>query len=241
MRYVVFMLVVFVSLSPLTSAVQLYGSDFERDTVGQPPDGWEVGFDGAGEATVISDPIRNGNKVFAHSDLAQDQARHDVGGVIWVVGDDGWQDYIVEYDAYFPTDFYMGSLFRFQEGEAFYLFDRRQGGPTFDFWKRQAGGWTNVVAGGAFGAQPEEWYRFRLEIEGDTFNAYAKEIDDDTPFSAMEPLLTGTDGAFESGKFGLYGLIYIDNIVIGETEDDLVLAVEPSGKLAVSWGSVKSH
>ena len=43
------------------------------------------------------------------------------------------------------------------------------------------------------------------------------------------------------GKFGLYGLIYIDNIAIGETENDLVIAVESYGKLPVAWGEVKGY
>ena len=225
--------------SSLAFGEQLYWSDFESEAIGDPPKGWELGFEGAGVGSVIKDPVNSGNQVFAHTDLADASARHDVGGNIWVVGNETWQDYIVEYDAYFPTDFYIGTLFRFIDDEQFYLFDRRQGGPTFDFWKREAGVWTNIAAGAAFDAQPENWYRFRIVVEGDTFEAYAKEVGDDTPFETMDPLQTGSDGAFETGKFGLYGLIYIDNIVVGETEADLILAVESAGKIAVTWGDIK--
>ena len=239
MRKIVITMLPLMLLSSFSFAAQLYGSDFERDAVGDPPQGWELGFEGSTEGKVIKDPLNPGNKVFAHSDLASDQSRHDVGGSIWVVGEADWQDYIVEYDAYFPDDFYMGTLFRFVDNEAFYLFDRRQGGPTFDFWRREGGGWTNFAAGAAFSAQPGEWYRFRIECSGDTFDAYAKEMDDDTAFVDMDPLQTGSDGAFPAGKFGLYGLIYIDNIVIGETEADLFLSVEPAGKIATTWGEMK--
>lgn len=229
-------------LTPIALAVQFYANDFEAETIGDVPQGWELAFDGNGEGTVIIDPLDGANKVFAHSDLAQDAARHDVGGKIWTVGEETWQNYIAEYDAYFPGDFYMGILFRYIDSENFYLFDRRVGAlpetPTFDFWRQQAG-WTNVAAAGDFGAQPQQWYRFRLELQDDTFNAYAKEIDDDTPFSTMDPFLTGSDGTFESGKFGLYGLIYIDNIVIGETDGDLVTAVEAGGKLVSTWANLK--
>jgi hypothetical protein len=69
--------------------------------------------------------------------------------------------------------------------------------------------------------------------------AYAKPIDDDTPFANMAPLQEGTEANFGTGKFGLYGLIYVDNVVIGETEDDLTIAVEPAGKLATTWGDMK--
>jgi len=51
--------------------------------------------------------------------------------------------------------------------------------------------------------------------------------------------MTGTDGSFETGKFGLYGLIYVDNVVIGETPADLVIAVGSQGKLAATWGGIK--
>jgi len=218
------------SFSTFAFAKQFYGSNFENDVIGKPPAGWELGFKGNGEAKVIADPLNPKNKVFAHSDLADNKARHDVGGVIWVVGNENMQDYIVEYDAYFPTDYYMGSLVRFVEGNSFYLFDRRQGAPTFDFYKRAGGGWTNLKAGAAFPAKPQLWFRFRIAVKGDTLDAYAKAIDDDTQFSKMKPLISAQDATYKTGKFGLYGLIYVDNVVIGETEVDLTIAVEPNGK-----------
>ncbi|MBD3182553.1 hypothetical protein GF312_09695 [Candidatus Poribacteria bacterium] len=240
MKKVIITMILLLVFSPLVFGAKLYWSDFESDTIGDPPQGWELGFDGSTEGTVIEDPINPGNKVFSHSDLTDDQSRHDVGGSIWVVGEENWTDYMVEYDAYFPTDFYIGTLFRFQDDDAFYLFDRRQGGPTFDFWKQEAGAWTNIAAGAAFDAQPENWYRFRIVIEGDTFEAYAKEQVDDTPFEDMQPIQIGTDATFANGKFGLYGLIYIDNIVIGETEADMTLAVDSTGKLNSTWGAIKA-
>lgn len=242
MKAIIGVLLMLMLSSSLAFAAQFYASDFETDTIGEPPAGWEIGFEGNGEGAVIKDPLNAGNKVFAHTDLAFDQARHDVEGVIWTVGEEDWKNYIVEYDAYFPDDFYMGTLVRFQNDAAFYLFDRRVGGgpaaPTFDFWKND-GGWVNFASAGAFGAAPEEWYKFRLVVEDDNFQAFAKEMDDNTPFAEMEPILEGTDGAYETGKFALYGLIYVDNVVIGETEDDLTIAIEPAGKLATTWGDMK--
>jgi len=169
------LVVLFVFLLPvLVFAKQFYASDFEKDTLGKAPQDWELGFEGAGAGKVIEDPLNSRNKVFAHSDLAKDKARHDVGGSIWVVGDDKWQDYIVEYDAYFPDEYYMGSVFRFTGPEAFYLFDRRSAGElgNYDFWRRQ-GGWTRF-GNGRFETEPGQWYRFRLVLKGDTFEAYGK-------------------------------------------------------------------
>ena len=227
-------------LVPLAFGKQFYASDFERDTIGKFPQGWEIGFKGKGSPQVIQDPLNKSNKVFAHTDLGQDQARHDVGGNIAVVGEEGMTDYMVDYDIYFPTDFYMGIVFRFTDGESFYLLDRRQGAPTFDFWKRGGGAWTNFLSGVPYPAKPEEWFSFRIVIKGDTFDAYAKEKDDDTPFAEMKPLMTGKDASYKTGKFGLYGLVYVDNVIVGETEKDMFISVESSGKLTSTWGSIKA-
>ena len=105
----------------------------------------------------------------------------------------------MEYDAYFPTDFYMGTLFRFTNENSFYLFDRRQGAPTFDFWKRDAATWTNLKGGANFPAKPEQWFRFRIVVKGDTFDAYAKEINDNTEFAKMDPLISARWG-IQGGK-----------------------------------------
>jgi hypothetical protein len=223
------------------AAKQLYASDFEKDAVGVVPPQWEQVFKGNGKASVIKDPADAGNKALASSDLAANQARHDVGGSIYAVGDAAWQDYIVEWDGYFPEEYYMGVLFRFQGPEAFYLFDRRSGGEAgnFDFWRRQ-GAWTGVQRAGKFATEPKKWYRFRLVVKGDTFDAYVKAANDATPFSKQKPILTGKDATFATGRVALYGLIYVDNLVIGESENDLVLAVAPKGKLAAVWAEAKS-
>lgn len=217
---------------------QFYASDFENDTIGKFPQGWELGFAGAGNPQVIADPLNKGNKVFAHTDLAQDKARHDVGGNLAVVGNEDMTDYMVDYDIYFPTDFYMGVVFRFISKDEFYLLDRRQGS-TFDFWKHAGGAWTNFKSGVPYPAKPEEWFSFRIVIKGDTFEAYAKEKGDNTPFAKMDPLMSGTDATYKTGKFGLYGLVYVDNVIVGETENDMYISVESAGKLASTWGEIK--
>ncbi len=229
-------------ISSFVYAKQYYASNFENDALGNPPKGWELGFKGAGNAKVIVDPLNPNNKIFAHTDLAKDKARHDVGGNIWVVGPADLKDFIIEYDAYFPEDFYIGVLFRFVSSDEFYLLDRRSGGEAgnFDFWKRGGGNWTRFGTG-KFDAQPKKWYSFRIVGKGDSFEAYAKAKDDKTPFDNLKPILSGKEATYKAGKFGLYGLIYIDNLIIGETASDMVLtAVRPAGKLPIAWGDMKS-
>ncbi len=242
MKRIIFTLVLMLSFSSYVFAAQFYANNFDGEVLGNMPQGWELGFKGAGNAKIIADPLNPNNKVFSHTDLAKDKARHDVGGNIWTLGKLTWQDYIAEYDAYFPEDFYIGVLFRFISSDEFYLFDRRSAGEAgnFDFWKRGGGAWTRLGTG-KFDAQPKQWYRFRIVAKGDTFTAYAKSKADNTPFSKLNPFVTGKDGAFKAGKFGLYGLIIIDNIIIGETDADMSFStpVEPAGKLSMTWGAMK--
>lgn len=225
------------------SARQLYGSDFQNETIGQTPKGWEKGFEGKGTATVIKDPKDANNKILSSLDVPAASARHDVGGSIYVVGSPDWTDYIVQYDAFFPEEYYEGVVFRFVEGNSFYLFDRRSGGEAgkFDLWTRAGGNWTRIQGGVVFATKIQTWYRFRIVVKGDTFDTYAAEMNDKTAFADMKPFLSGANGTYKKGKFGLYGLVYVDNVIVGESEADMALAVEPSGKLASSWGVLKAR
>lgn len=242
MKKFIFMLLLTALFSSFAFAKQFYINTFDGEAIGSTPSGWELGFKGAGAGKIVADPLNPNNKIFAHTDLAKDKARHDVGGSVWTVGNLTWQDYIAEYDAYFPEDFYIGVLFRFVSADEFYLFDRRSAGEAgnFDFWKRGGGNWTRVATG-KFDAQPKKWYRFRLVVKGDTFEAYGKSKDDKTLFTSIKPIMTGKDGTFKAGKLGLYGLIYIDNIIIGETEADMLFTtpVDTTTRLPITWGEMK--
>jgi hypothetical protein len=217
----------------------LYVNDFESEALGSVPSGWQKVWDGATTASVIADPVAGGNQVLASSDLAHDASRHDVGGSIYGVGDATWTDYVVQYDALYPTDFYIGTLFRYQDDTNFYLLDRRSAGElgTFTFYHHD-GGW-NALDSGTFDTEPMEWYRFRLSVQGDTFEVRAGLAADDPDLSNTDPFATGTDAALANGVFALYGLIYIDNVIIGETGVDISAAVEPHGKLATTWASLR--
>jgi len=57
----------------------------------------------------------------------------------------------------------------------------------------------------------------------------------------MKPFISGKDATYKEGKFALYGLIYVDNVVIGESEADLnIMAVESGGKATTTWGKLKN-
>ena len=237
--FVLFSLLVLISFtSGSLSAKLLFHDDFEKDAVGSEPSKWEIGFDGDTKAEVIADPQQAGNRVLRTSTNPANDSRHDVGGSIYVVGDDSWRDYVAEWDMMFPEDFYMGIVFRFQDGEKFYLCDRRQGGSAYNFYKRQ-GNWTEIQAG-SVNNQAEVWYRAQLTLSGDKFTFKLKERIDNTSFDRINPAIEGQDGTFETGKFGNYGLVLIDNLFIGDKVEDLVLSVEPSDKLSTTWGVIKA-
>ena len=220
-----------------TSAVLLFHDDFEKDKIGSEPGKWEVGHDGKTTAKVVADPKKASNKVLLTADNPSNDSRHDVGGSIYVVGDAGWDDYVAEWDMMFPDDFYMGVVFRFQDGEKFYLSDRRQGGLAYNFYKRQ-GGWAQIQAGQVEN-EPEVWYRAQLILKGDKFTFKLKERKDNRSFDKIDPATEGQDGNFKTGQFGNYGLVYLDNIFIGDSVEDLVLPVEPQDKLSTTWGAIK--
>ena len=222
-----------------TSADLLFHDDFEKDSIDQEPKKWEIGFAGNTNAIVVADPKDAGNKVLKTSNKASDKSRHDgPGGSIYVCGDANWDDYVAEWDMMFPDDFYMGVVFRFQDGEKFYLSDRRQGGKVYQFYKRK-NGWP-LIGDGSVDNKPQVWYRAQLTLDGDSFTFKLKERDDKTPFDDVAVATEAKDGDYKTGKFGNYGLVYIDNLFIGDGVDDLVLPVEPQDKLSTTWGSIKA-
>ncbi|MBM3237320.1 hypothetical protein FJZ31_13585 [Candidatus Poribacteria bacterium] len=84
------------------------------------------------------------------------------------------------------------------------------------------------------------WYRAQLTLRGSDFNFKLKELKDTTAFSKINPATKGSDGDFKKGRFGNYGLVYLDNIFIGDAEEDLVLPVSLGGKLSSTWGKIKN-
>ncbi len=234
----VLVLTMIVSLN--ASAELLFHDDFETDNLDQEPKNWEIGFAGKTKAIVVADPKDAGNKVLKTSNNPSDDSRHDgPGGSIYVCGDEDWDDYVAEWDMMFPDDFYMGVVFRFQDGGNFYLSDRRQGGVVYRFYKRQGAGWP-LIGDGSVENKPQIWYRAQLVLDGDSFTFKLKERDDKTHFDNVDVATEAKDGDYKTGKFGNYGLVYIDNLFIGDAVDDLVLAVDPQHKLSTTWGKIKA-
>ena len=235
MRYII--LLAFLAISVNVPAALLFYDDFEQDALWNEPASWELGHDGSTRAEVVADPRDASNNVLLSSDKASRESRHRYGGSIYVVGDADWGDYIAEWDMMFPDDHYMGVVFRFQDGEKFYLSDRRRGGRDYHFYKRQ-GGWAQVQAG-MVETEPEVWYRAQLTLAGDEFTFKLKKREDKTSFQQLAPTVEGSDSTIKTGKFGTQGRIYLDNLVIGHTLADLLVSVEARDKMSTTWSVIK--
>ena len=234
------LLMLIILTSGTSSAKLLFHDDFEKETIGSEPAKWEIGFKGKTKAEVVADPKDASNRVLKTSTNPSNDSRHDgPGGSIYVCGNENWDDYIAEWDMMFPDDFYMGVVFRFQDGEKFYLSDRRQGGKVYQFYKRQNGSWP-LIGDGMVDNSPQVWYRAQLILEGESFTFKLKERNDKTPFGSIDPATVANDGDYKTGKFGNYGLVFIDNLFIGDKVEDLVLSVEPQNKLSTTWGDIKA-
>ena len=220
-------------------ARQLFWDDFEADQLGAEPAKWtnqKVGAESGGE--IVEDPERGNNKVFSMPDRFVATARDN--GEFYVIGDESWTDYIAEWD-WMPADGYHGMVFRYQNDEEYYLIDKRDVTGVVSIWIRAPDPLWTEFAQGQWLWEPNKWYRVRLEAEGDTFTFKWKELDDDTQFDQIDVAFEGQDDTYKNGGMANGGLGLIDNIVVGETDDDLVLSVNPAGKLPAVWAGLKTH
>ena len=242
MRTSTCMIVLAVSLvlTSIANARQLFWDDFEADRLGAEPSKWKNLGVGAGEGgEVVEDPENSSNKVFSMPDRFVPAAREQ--GAFYVIGDKSWVDYIAEWD-WMPSDGYHGMNFRFQGEEEYYLIDKRGVDGIVSIWTRTPGVWTQF-AQGPWLWEPGEWYRVRLEAQGDTLVFKWRELDDDTPFDQIDVGEAGFEAQndlYKDGGMSNGGLGLIDNIVVGETEGDLVLGVESRDKLTNTWGRMKA-
>lgn len=244
MRVSIFMMFVVASLMAVSTvgARQLFWDDFESDQLGAEPSRWKklnAGVKEGGE--IVVDPKDRDNKVFSMPDRFVATKRDN--GEFYLIGDKSWVDYIAEWD-WMPADGYHGMNFRFQNEEEYYLIDKRGVEAIVNIYIRAPDPMWTAFATGPWIWELGEWYRVRLEVSGDIFVFKWKELDDDTPFDQIDVAKAGfeaQDGNYKDGGMSNGGLGLIDNIVVGETENDLKLAVNPAGKLPVVWGNLKAR
>ena len=239
LAFVIALAMAFVLFS-VVNARQLFWDDFEAEQLGAEPRKWvnlKAGAGAGGE--IIEDPDNPGNKVFSMPDRFVATKRDN--GEFYVIGDKTWTDYMAEWD-WMPADGYHGVNFRFQNEEEYYLIDKRGVEGVVEIYKRSPDPMWTKFGTGPWIWELGKWYRVHLEVRGDTFVFKWKELEDDTPFGQIDIAAAGVeaqDGDYKNGGMSNGGLGLIDNIVVGETEDDLAFAVTSRGKLPAIWGDLK--
>jgi hypothetical protein len=227
-------------LASTVYARQLFWDNFEADQLGAEPLKWKnLGVGGGGGGEIVEDPERASNKVFSMP--GRYVATRNDNGAFYVIGDESWTDYVAEWD-WMPCEAYCGMNFRFVDEDEYYLIDKRGVEGIVILYRRQEAPLWTILAQGPWLWEANKWYRVRLEASSDTFVFKWKEVDDGTPFDqidAAEAGVQGQDATYENGGISNGGLGLIDNVVVGETEGDLVLGVESAGKLPAIWADLK--
>ncbi len=150
---------------------------------------------------------------------------------------DEWTDYTVECKARMeqgPDN--MGVVVRYQGPDTYYIFAIMNGRQRAEIWSRVAGTYTDELDI-PFPNEMGEEYMIRVVAEGDNFEFYIND----------ELITEWSDDKLESGKAGVrtYSSIsYFDDVVITgpgipRSQGEPGSAVDPSLKLATTWGQIK--
>ena len=236
-----FMIGILLVLYGFASGKTLFRDDFEGDVLGEVPQNFDR-YEGDGPHNrddftleVVDDPEGKSGKVvhtFSTGLLLPKAA-----------GRDDWTDWIWQWDWNWSALGYGGTVFRFIDGD-YYHMSPRNNNVDVGFWIWQ-GAWQQIGDLTQYDFELDVWHQFQLTASGDTFTLKIKKRDDPTPFADIEPLLEMTDSTLKKGPMGTYGWnkgdAWMDNFIVGETEADMALPVEPTGRLSITWGSIKEQ
>ena len=227
----------FITVFSLSAPAEiLFEDDFEADDIGDEPSLWNIaaGF----PVEVVEDPENPDNKVLETT--GETNGLEPPTPVDWE-DQDFWTDYVWEFDWMWETDTYVGTAHRYQDAQHYYHSSRRVGGANFiiylwdgNFVELQNSPWSSPAG---------VWYRMQSSDIGDEHTVKGKESDDETPFDELDPIVSVQDDTYAEGTIGLFsaeGLMYWDNIIVYEPGTDLTGAVEPGGKLSITWGKIKT-
>jgi len=223
---VVLALVFCFSLNQMASAKIFFQDDFEGEQMGKEPSKWE--YDPAAEVVdigqIIEDPVEG------------DKCLSNFGGYV-VKDSKEWKDYVAEFDWMFTEAGRNESMaFRYQDASKFYQLSKRADMQSIHIYMYN-GAW-NQVGSGIFPVDINTWYRTQLKLKGSAFTVKIKEKEDQTAFADIEPVIEIEDSTYDKGGFSTCYYGPIDDVVIGESEAD-ILAVEPASKLSTTWGHIK--
>ncbi len=230
-------IVFLLAFGSVASGAVLFSDDLEGDAVGAAPGKFEMYSHphngGSFSMEVAEDPAGESGKVI-----------HTFGYALWVpkaAGRENWSDFICEWDwMWANTGEYPGTAFRIT-GENYYHFSPRADNVNLGFWYYD-GGWNQVGDLVQYDFGTNIWNRYQVIMEVDQLSLKVKRRDDPTPFADIDPLIAVTDGNLVSGPISICGSdtdAWVDNVVVAESEEDILTAVEPGSKLSITWGSIK--
>lgn len=237
------MVVYTLMIANLSNGEILLQTGFEEDEIGkipqEPPDTWQAS---GGGFEVDNSRVKEGKQSLAIPGGGGDQA---LGALI------DTQSQVVTAEFWLYVEGAERSLTFFVLGANSGLTDWGSAGPYVNWiggeMRHYPGQWEEIGP-----LTSDEWHYIRVVVntESSAFDIYA--ADTAAEVHGGEPM--GKELGFRSGIagppakicFGTYGLVtpaYIDDLLIyeGDVVPEGIFAVEPEGKLTLTWGKVKKQ
>ena len=209
----------------VTLAWSLY-FDFEDDAQ---LDQWET----QGTWQIEADD-QNGSKVLSGEGVDE---------IIALVGEEGWTDYTIEFDASGQTD-EISVAFRVQDPDNFLCFMIAPSFNLSEWFKKEGGQFDEGISatGDNLGVSIQEWHRYKLVVQDNEATMF---VDDEEVLEVLD--LSKLPEEFGEGKVGFRQWLdqaHYDNILITgpdipATPGEPGFAVIPAAKLATTWGALK--
>ena len=210
-------------------------------------------------ATMMSHPAWAGTSLWNFDDAAQtdewEVANGDwsvKGGVYQetsggqvamhsLVGDENWEDYVVQAKIRMDVGNWGGLIFRAQSELEYYVYYLNVPDNKSELWRHEDGAFdtrtaitSNIPAAGKLKIANGEFFDVKVVVEGDVFQLF---INDELQSEQQ-------DGTYDTGKIGVWAwqtqASFDDVTVTGDdVEDNAVFAVQARGKLTTTWGKLK--
>ena len=208
-------LMLFCFLVSLTSYAGTQLWDFEKND-----DGWKV----ANGNWTVDDGVY---KVSRGA-----EAEHSL------VGEKDWDNYTIEAKIRIDEHHWTGLVFRAKSEMEYYVYYFNVPDNKTELWKHTDGAWTNrenlaqIPAVGGVVIKNGEWIDMKVEVDGNDFTLHIN----------GEKQSDNSDASYAEGQVGLWAwntaASFDDFTIEGDNIKD-TLAVDPSQKLATTWGRLK--
>ena len=155
-----------------------------------------------------------------------------------LVGEEDWDDYTIRAKIRLDEHHWAGLVFRAISEMEYYVYYLSIPNNKTELWKHTAGDWTNRQNLGQIPAVEEvnikngEWYEMMVDIKGPTFTMYINGI----------RLTEKRDVEYTNGKVGVWAWktsASIDYFSIDGEKIRNTQAVNPTHKVAITWGNLK--